>query len=230
MSATAVMARRRTRCPTTTRCPRVTGIPGQYAVYHTHRRSRLASGASGRTAWCSGARSLPEGLYSSPPGSSSPGPVAGVEDSKLAKDLLEQAMGGHGVPDVAHADRGTSGTPKPVAQLLADLGRTRSHSRPHVSSDNPYSRRVQDPHGHAGVPGQLRRAAPCPIVRRRVLRLLQPFRGCSNHEHLEVFRLLVEDEALLALCCEVASSALNRPLVHRFRWGVVHPARSGVQP
>ena len=64
---------------------------------------------------------------------------AAVEDSELAKDLLEQAMGGHGVPDVAHADRGTSMTSKPVAQLLVDLGVTRSHSRPHVSNDNPYS-------------------------------------------------------------------------------------------
>ena len=38
-----------------------------------------------------------------------------------------------------HADRGTSMTSKPVALLLADLGVTRTHSRPHVSDDNPYS-------------------------------------------------------------------------------------------
>ena len=38
-----------------------------------------------------------------------------------------------------HADRGTSMTSKPVAQLLVDLGVTRSHSRPSVSNDNPYS-------------------------------------------------------------------------------------------
>ncbi len=38
-----------------------------------------------------------------------------------------------------HADRGSSMTSKPVALLLADLGVTRSHSRPHVSNDNPYS-------------------------------------------------------------------------------------------
>ena len=30
-------------------------------------------------------------------------------------------------------------TSKPVAFLLADLGVTKSHSRPHVSNDNPYS-------------------------------------------------------------------------------------------
>lgn len=39
----------------------------------------------------------------------------------------------------SHADRGASMTSKPVALLLAELGITKSHSRPHVSNDNPYS-------------------------------------------------------------------------------------------
>lgn len=43
------------------------------------------------------------------------------------------------VPRAIHADRGTSMTSRTVAQLLADLGVTRSHSRPHVSNDNPFS-------------------------------------------------------------------------------------------
>jgi len=43
----------------------------------------------------------------------------------------------HGRP---HADRGTSMTSKPVAQLLVDLGVARSHSRPHVSNDCEYER------------------------------------------------------------------------------------------
>ena len=43
------------------------------------------------------------------------------------------------VPTAIHADRGTSMTSKPVAQLLIDLGVARSHSRPHVSNDNPFS-------------------------------------------------------------------------------------------
>jgi putative transposase len=38
-----------------------------------------------------------------------------------------------------HADRGSAMTSKSVAQLLADLGVTKTHSRPHVSNDNPYS-------------------------------------------------------------------------------------------
>ena len=45
------------------------------------------------------------------------------------------------LPDqlTVHADRGSSMTSKPVALLLADLGITRTHSRPHVSNDNPFS-------------------------------------------------------------------------------------------
>lgn len=65
--------------------------------------------------------------------------VAATEDAGIARALLEKAMGVHGVPEVVHADRGTSMTSKPVAQLLVDLGVARSHSRPHVSNDNPYS-------------------------------------------------------------------------------------------
>ncbi len=65
--------------------------------------------------------------------------VAAREDSEIAKEMLEQAMGVHGIPRAVHADRGTSMTSKPVAHLLADLGVDRSHSRPHVSNDNPYS-------------------------------------------------------------------------------------------
>jgi len=38
-----------------------------------------------------------------------------------------------------HADRGSSMRSKPVALLMADLGVTKTHSRPHVSNDNPFS-------------------------------------------------------------------------------------------
>jgi len=65
--------------------------------------------------------------------------VAATEDSILAKDLIAEAIKVHGTPGSLHADRGTSMTSKPVAQLLTDLGVARSHSRPHVSNDNPYS-------------------------------------------------------------------------------------------
>lgn len=68
--------------------------------------------------------------------------VAGAESAALADDLLRGSCEKQAVnPDqlTIHADRGTSMTSKTVALLLADLGVTRSHSRPRVSNDNPYS-------------------------------------------------------------------------------------------
>lgn len=61
------------------------------------------------------------------------------ESGVLARELMEQIFSVHGIPQVVHADRGTSMTSKTVATLLADLEVTRSHSRPRVSNDNPYS-------------------------------------------------------------------------------------------
>jgi len=65
------------------------------------------------------------------------------ESGVLARELMEQIFTVHGVPQVVHADRGTSMTSKTVATLLADLEVTRSHSRPRVSNDNPYSDYVE---------------------------------------------------------------------------------------
>jgi putative transposase len=65
--------------------------------------------------------------------------VAARESSEIAEQLISAAVTAHGRPHSLHADRGTSMTSKPVAQLLVDLGVARSHSRPHVSNDNPYS-------------------------------------------------------------------------------------------
>ena len=66
--------------------------------------------------------------------------VCAAEDSIVAADFIDDAIGANGsAPHTVHADRGTSMTSKPVSALLADLGITRSHSRPHVSNDNPYS-------------------------------------------------------------------------------------------
>jgi len=61
------------------------------------------------------------------------------ETGVLAEEMMRQIFGIHGIPQVVHADRGTSMTSKSVATLLADLGVTQSHSRPSVSNDNPYS-------------------------------------------------------------------------------------------
>jgi putative transposase len=68
--------------------------------------------------------------------------VAHREAASLAERLLADTIGHQGVDAgqlTIHADRGTSMTSKPVAMLLADLGVTKSHARPHVPDDNPYS-------------------------------------------------------------------------------------------
>ena len=52
---------------------------------------------------------------------------------------MKEIFGIHGTPHVVHADRGTSMTSKTVAALLSDLEVTKSHSRPRVSNDNPFS-------------------------------------------------------------------------------------------
>ena len=68
--------------------------------------------------------------------------VADRESSALAERLLADTIRKHGVDLhqlTIHADNGSSMASKPVALLLADLGVTKSHSRPHVSNDNPYS-------------------------------------------------------------------------------------------
>ena len=68
--------------------------------------------------------------------------VAHRESSELANRLIRHACRAHRIPPgqlTLHADRGSSMKSKPVALLLADLGVTKTHSRPHVSNDNPYS-------------------------------------------------------------------------------------------
>jgi putative transposase len=68
--------------------------------------------------------------------------VAERETAELAKRLIADTCDKQLVVSgqlTIHADRGTSMTSKPVALLMADLGVTKTHSRPHVSNDNPYS-------------------------------------------------------------------------------------------
>jgi putative transposase len=68
--------------------------------------------------------------------------IADRESSTLAKLLItESCIKQQIVEDqlTLHADRGSSMKSKGVAQLLSDLGVTKTHSRPHVSNDNPFS-------------------------------------------------------------------------------------------
>ena len=68
--------------------------------------------------------------------------VADAETATLFKPLFDDAIGKHNVPPgqlTLHADRGGPMKAKATAFLLADLGVTRSHNRPHTSNDNPFS-------------------------------------------------------------------------------------------
>ena len=68
--------------------------------------------------------------------------VAPRESAILAERLIAETCAKQGIPPgqlTLHADRGSSMRSKPVALLLADLGVVKTHSRPHVSNDNPFS-------------------------------------------------------------------------------------------
>jgi putative transposase len=68
--------------------------------------------------------------------------VAPRESAALAERLIEESCAKQGIAAgqlTLHADRGSSMRSKPVALLLADLGVVKTHSRPHVSNDNPFS-------------------------------------------------------------------------------------------
>ena len=64
------------------------------------------------------------------------------ESQEIASELISQTCEKQQVEKgqlTIHADRGSAMTSKTVAELMMDLGVTKSHSRPHVSNDNPYS-------------------------------------------------------------------------------------------
>jgi putative transposase len=68
--------------------------------------------------------------------------VAERESGELAKALIEETCERQGITPgelTFHADNGAAMVSQPVAFLLASLGVVKSHSRPHVSDDNPFS-------------------------------------------------------------------------------------------
>ena len=68
--------------------------------------------------------------------------VAEQETAELAEQLIADSAAKENIAPgtlTLHADRGSSMRSKPVATLLCDLGIAKSHSRPYVSDDNPYS-------------------------------------------------------------------------------------------
>ena len=84
--------------------------------------------------------------------------VAHRENAALAARLIEQTCHKQGVePELLtlHSDRGAPMTSKCTAQLLAELGVTRSLSRPQVSDDNPFSEaQFKTLKYHPGFPGR----------------------------------------------------------------------------
>ena len=68
--------------------------------------------------------------------------VANRENAKLAAVFIAETMRKEGIAPgqvLLHADRGKPMTAKPIVRLLDTLGVVESHSRPHVSDDNPFS-------------------------------------------------------------------------------------------
>ena len=101
--------------------------------------------------------------------------VAATETAELAAKFIAAAVTAQGVTPATltiHADRGTSMTSKGVAELLADLGVGRTHSRPHVSNDNPYSEAINKTLKYCPAcnPAQVcRPAGPCPLGTKRAV-------------------------------------------------------------
>ena len=68
--------------------------------------------------------------------------LAYAESATLASELIAQSCRKQGISPgqlTVHSDRGSSMRSKTVAQMLSDLGVVKTHSRPHVSNDNPFS-------------------------------------------------------------------------------------------
>ena len=101
-----------------------------------------------------------------------------TETAELAEAFIADAVAAQGVTAGQlniHADRGTSMTSKGVAELLADLGVARTHSRPHVSNDNPYSEAAFKTLKYCpAFPARFGSIADARAFCDAVLRLLQP--------------------------------------------------------
>ena len=106
--------------------------------------------------------------------------LADAESTQLAKRLIDEAYAKQRIVPgqlTIHADRGSSMRSHGVALLLASLGVTKTHSRPHVSNDNPYSE------------AQFKTLKYCPAFPERFgsyqdgLGFCHPFFRYYNHEH-----------------------------------------------
>ena len=100
-----------------------------------------------------------------------------AESGVLATRFMNDCFAANGgiKPTHVHADNGPSMTSKNVSQLLVDLNITRSHSRPHVSNDNPYSESAFKTVKYCpAFPERFASIAEAQRFCRDLLRLLQP--------------------------------------------------------
>ena len=129
-----VRERREPAAASRTMPPRAARPPAQRAVELGHHQAARArrSGPTSTSTSCS----------TSSAATSSAGWWRTARAPRLAERLIQRDVRRQGIERgqlTIHADRGAAMTSKPVALLLADLGVTKTHSRPHVSNDNPFS-------------------------------------------------------------------------------------------
>jgi len=102
--------------------------------------------------------------------------IAERESTELAQVLIGESCARQNIQPhqlTLHADRGAPMIAKPLALLLTDLGVTESHSRPHVSNDNPFRSAVQNLEVSAHLSRTFRRPGRCPHLGPPVLSLVQ---------------------------------------------------------
>ena len=145
--------------------------------------------------------------------------LAHRESAELARRLIAESCRKQDIEPgqlTIHADRGSSMRSKSVALLLADLGVTKTHSRPHVSNDNPYSE------------SQFKTLKYCPQFPRRFgsiedARLFsRNFFDYYNHEHRHSGIGLMTPAVVHQGRAEKVSAARRQILLKAYQ---VHPER-----
>jgi putative transposase len=141
------------------------------------------------------------------------------ESAELARRLIADSCHKQDIEPhqlTLHADRGGSMRSKSVALLLADLGVTKTHSRPHVSNDNPYSE------------SQFKTLKYCPQFPNRFGSIedarvfCRSFFDYYNHEHRHSGIGLMTPAVVHYGCAEELTSARQQTLLQAHR---AHPER-----
>ncbi len=150
--------------------------------------------------------------------------VAHQELAALAERLIADTAAKQQIPPgqlTLHADRGSSMTSKPVAFLLADLGITKTHSRPSVSNDNPYSESQFKTLKYR--PGFPERFASCEEARR----FCQEFFPWYNQQHRHAGIGLLTPEMMHTGQAATVSAARQQVLNVAY---AAHPERFTTRP